>query len=85
MKFSSRVQIRWGRAEMGWVKGLGVSRRRDEGGGENNGQRCILWLFLVKMQDGFLVNLFEEREQWAVDFFFFFFYDHICSIWKFQG
>lgn len=54
---------------MSCANGPEVPSRRDKGGGERmDGQRCILWVFLVKMQGEFSVNLFEKRGEWAMDF-----------------
>lgn len=44
------------RAQKYQAEGMRVEERMD-------GQRCILWVFLVKMQGGFSVNLFEKRGQ----------------------
>lgn len=52
---------------MGWVKGPEVPSRREE---RMDGQRCVLWIFLVKMQAGLSVNPFEKRGQWASKTFF---------------
>ena len=48
---------------MGWVKGPEVPSRREE---RMDGQRCVLWVFLVKMQAGLSVNHFEKRGQWTL-------------------